>query len=308
MTLTFVCGALRSGTTVFRLMLNSHPKLTNPSECDFLFDHVSNWSAEPDIQNYIARLNTSRIFHIHKLEIRPECDTYTKLVRDLVRQLSSEPNLCLNIHRNFEHAHRYFPDAAFLHIVRDPRDVARSSIGMGWTGTTYHGVDHWINTESAWNRFAAQEHGARVFELTYEDLISNLAETLGDVCEFLGVSYDPAMLDYHQSSTYSPPDPSLIEQWTHKQSKREVELVESKAGALMADRGYQVVNSTPKSPGFFERCSLHIANKSFTLRFRIQKYGFFLTALRTLALRFHWLPGQVRISSRVNKIDANNLK
>jgi hypothetical protein len=38
--IVFVYGALRSGTTVFRLMLDSHPKISNPDEMDFLFDHV----------------------------------------------------------------------------------------------------------------------------------------------------------------------------------------------------------------------------------------------------------------------------
>ena len=36
----FVYGGLRSGTTVFRLMLNAHPELSNPGEVDHLFDHI----------------------------------------------------------------------------------------------------------------------------------------------------------------------------------------------------------------------------------------------------------------------------
>ena len=87
MSLTFVCGALRSGTTVFRLMLNSHPEIANPAECDFLFDGCRSLTAEPDLQEYIACLRTSRIFLAHELEIRPECDTYRALVRDLVRRI-----------------------------------------------------------------------------------------------------------------------------------------------------------------------------------------------------------------------------
>ena len=62
MSLTFVCGALRSGTTVFRLMLNSHPKIDNPAECDFLFDGIQGASVEPDLQEYVAFLKTQRIF------------------------------------------------------------------------------------------------------------------------------------------------------------------------------------------------------------------------------------------------------
>lgn len=308
MSLTFVCGALRSGTTVFRLMLNSHPEIDNPSECDFLFDGCHSLLVEPELSEYLAFLRTSRIFLAHGLEIRPECDTYGKLVRDLVEQISGSDHLCLNIHRNFEYVHRYFPEAKFLHIVRDPRDVARSSIPMGWAGNTYNGVDHWINTESSWSRFAAQDHEAPVLEITYEDLISDLGTTLGAVCEFLGVVYDPVMLDYHQSSTYAPPDISLLEQWRRKQSKREVELVECKARDLMLDRGYQLVNVSPRPPGLVESYWLRIANKFYTSTFVIRRYGFFLALLRKFALRFDRLPGSTGILLRVNQIDKKHLK
>src|SRR6056297_3992604 len=37
----FVFGALRSGTTLLRLMLKSHPGIQSPGEADFLFDHVA---------------------------------------------------------------------------------------------------------------------------------------------------------------------------------------------------------------------------------------------------------------------------
>ena len=308
MSLTFVCGALRSGTTVFRLMLNSHPEIDNPSECDFLFDGIGGSSGEPDVNEYIARLQSSRIFLSHELEIRPECDTYEKLVRDLVQQISGEAKLCLNIHRNFEHVHRYFPEAKLLHIVRDPRDVARSAIPMGWAGNTYSGVDHWINTESSWNRFAAQDNPAAVLEITYEDLISNLGETLGAVCEFLGVSYDPAMLDYHQSSTYSAPDISLIEQWRRKQSQREVELVEFKACDLMVARGYRLENSPPKPPSFLEHFWLRLASKLYTSTFDFRRYGVCLAVLRKLAYRFDRLPGRSSVLSRINQVDKGHLK
>ena len=39
--------------------------------------------------------------------------------------------LAINIHRNFATAREFFPRARFIHLVRDPRDCARSAIGMG---------------------------------------------------------------------------------------------------------------------------------------------------------------------------------
>ncbi|MDZ7627639.1 MAG: sulfotransferase [Parvularculaceae bacterium] len=36
--IVFICGALRSGTTLLRIMVNHHPQLSNPGEMDFLFE------------------------------------------------------------------------------------------------------------------------------------------------------------------------------------------------------------------------------------------------------------------------------
>ena len=71
------------------------------------------------------------------------------LIRALVADLAerSAGKLSLNIHRNAHIMAAVFPDAKVIHLVRDPRDVARSSVGMGWTGNSYFGVDHWIGTE-----------------------------------------------------------------------------------------------------------------------------------------------------------------
>ena len=45
-------GALRSGTTMLRLMLDAHPALSCPGESDFLFDHLR---AEADTWRYDRR-------------------------------------------------------------------------------------------------------------------------------------------------------------------------------------------------------------------------------------------------------------
>ena len=36
MKLVFVCGALRSGTSMAHLMLNAHPEISNPGQFDFI--------------------------------------------------------------------------------------------------------------------------------------------------------------------------------------------------------------------------------------------------------------------------------
>ena len=139
---------------------------------------------------------------------------------DFCRQFRarSEGVLTLNIHRHASRMAELLPEARVIHLLRDPRDVARSAIGMGWAGTLYHGVDLWRDTEMAWDKVVPQLADSQALELRYEALCRNPEAELGRVCEFLGLSYDPAMLAIEDRSTYAPIDAGLAEQWRHKSS------------------------------------------------------------------------------------------
>ena len=236
----FVYGALRSGTTMFRLMLESNRAISNPGEADFLFDHIAPDPDHPTGWRYDrTALIDDRIFRAKQFDLPEELDGLDLLEEMLAQMDARSPGLLtLNVHRHAERIVQTLPDARFVHLLRDPRDVARSSIGMGWAGTLYRGVDHWILTETAWDRIAKHLRTGQVLDLSYEDLFADIDNNLRRVCDFLEVSFDPAMLRYHETSTYGPPDPSLAEQWRRRSKPREIALVEGKAGALMRARGY----------------------------------------------------------------------
>jgi hypothetical protein len=146
----FIFGALRSGTTMFRLMLDAHGSISNPGEFDFLFDaltpdksHASGWRYDR------AQLEDNVAFNVHGLTIAPNCDGRDHLA-GFLDQLDrrSDGVLTINVHRNIGKVRALWPGCKIIHLLRDPRDVARSSIGMGWAGTLYHGVEHWIKSET----------------------------------------------------------------------------------------------------------------------------------------------------------------
>jgi hypothetical protein len=141
----FVLGALRSGTTVFRLMLDAHEEITNPGETDFIFDYVQRGPAPNDWAYDLDQLRQDRTFQSYNLaSLRSE--NGIDIARNFVAQLSSRGQgfLCLNIHGNADKVAGLFPGSKVIHIIRDPRDVANSCIGMGWAGNTYFGVAQWI--------------------------------------------------------------------------------------------------------------------------------------------------------------------
>lgn len=151
-----IYGALGSGTTLLKALFNSHSDISNLGEFDFLTDCLrcqdsGAWHVDR------AYLKANRIFHCSGVVLRDDLEGLD-LVRDMIDQIQCRGDgstVAINLHRNAWAIDLICPGAKIVHVVRDPRDVARSSIRMGWYGFAYFGVDHWIKTENAWDRAAS---------------------------------------------------------------------------------------------------------------------------------------------------------
>ncbi len=286
--LVFICGALRSGTTLLRLMINDHPALSNPGEMDFLFERPALKGGVPDMAAYARELRFNRVFTKLGLSLDPDL-RYEEQIRALVSSLRTPgKRLSINIHRHFDRIPVIFPEARFVHMLRDPRDVAKSSIGMGWAGNVYHGVDHWIASERDFERLSALVPTARIHTLRYEDLLRAPETELARLCGFLGVAFDPAMLDYPSHTTYGAPDASLIDQWRRELGASDIALVEGKLGGMLATRRYEPSGERPRTPGAFESLRLSQANRIGRIAFSARRNGVFLTLFDLVARRSPW--------------------
>uniref|UniRef100_UPI002494ADA2 sulfotransferase family protein n=1 Tax=Roseobacter litoralis TaxID=42443 RepID=UPI002494ADA2 len=191
----------------------------------------------------------------------------------------------LVIHRRLRTLLRLYPDMRFIHLVRDPRDVAHSSIGMGWAGNTWFGVDHWIGTESEWDKHSSLIPPDQVFSLRYEDMLEAPEETLTRMCAFIGVPYHPAMMDFPKTSTYAPLDPKLAYQWRRKQIEDEVADVEYKVSDILVARGYSSSGFSRRAPSLMRKLALLIQNKAFVWSFRLRRFGLIDSLLEVVARR-----------------------
>ncbi len=283
--ITFVCGALRSGTTLLRLMLKHHSQMTNPGEMDFLFECPTGKNGKRDVEAYRKFLLLNRIFCATGLPIDERLN-YVGLVKSLVAGVRKPGKvLSINIHRNFERIPDIFPDARYVHLLRDPRDVARSSISMGWAGNVYHGVDHWIDSERSFEKLKGLIDADKIYTLKNEDIITDAERALTPLCAFMGVPYDTKMLTYPENSTYGAPDMALVNQWRRLQSEHGVGLVEGKVGAMLQARGYELSGYKVIIPNRFEQTKLQVGNRIGRLRVVLQHYGFVLTGLDIISRR-----------------------
>ncbi|MDJ0554212.1 MAG: sulfotransferase [Microcoleaceae cyanobacterium MO_207.B10] len=271
----FLVGAERSGTTVLRLMLDHHPQIAFNNEFEYAVDLVSDEGKWPEMDRYYEWLETNRIFLGSGFEIDRSL-SYPELIDSFLRQKrdrAGKPFVGATVHRHFNWLLDIWPDARFIHILRDGRDVARSNIGMGWAGNVWTGVNRWVEAEQLWTKLKEIIPENRRTELTYENLISEPVLVLTQLCEFIGVPYNEAMLSYPETSPYELPDKKYVAQWKIKMSEYEIRLVESKAGNMLEERGYElsglpilIVNSTTK-------LRLKFQDKLERIKYRVNRLG-----------------------------------
>lgn len=301
-----VFGALRSGSTLLRLMVDAHPSLHCPGEVDFIFDHLYfDRSRDAWFLNREA-LQADRIFLSQGLEC-PDTDEGRFAVHQMLHELRArdDGDLVIMIHRNLNAASNLLKAPRFVHLIRDPRDVAASSIGMGWAGNVYYGADHWVATETEWALYESSISKSSVISVKFEDLIADPQSTLSAICHFFGAPFRPQMLEYHQTSTYDPVDPKLASQWRSKRSAKEVALIELRVGDFLTARGFEPSNIAPVNLGVIQRAGLWLNNKLKTWQGRIARYGLAdpvtVAVARRVGLERLAIPAQLRINERVKK-------
>jgi len=306
----FLVGSERSGTTLLRLMLAHHREIECAPEFEFLVEAMPAEGVWPELEPYYEWLATNRIFLPHGLQIDRALD-YPGLAKSFVTQFCSrtgKPIHGATCHKHFDRLLGIWPQARFVHITRDGRDVARSCIGMGWAGNVWHGAERWIEAELLWSSLQGRIGAARRLEVRYEDLIRNTEQELERVCAFLGTDFDRDMLEYWRDSSYERPDPKLVAQWRRKLTRWELALLEARIGDMLRERGYEESGVLPARVGAWERFKLRWEDKLGRLRFRSERYGLAHVVASRLARSLGLTAWQRRLLLRQNEIDNRHLK
>jgi sulfotransferase family protein len=300
----FLVGSERSGTTLLRLMLDHHPEIAFEKEFDFVVMKVSDRGEFPPLDQYldwIATLRETNYAIDRSLE-------YRELVTDFLRQKRAasggKPRVGATVHLNFDRLRFLWPDASYIHLVRDPRDVARSVVQKGWAGNVYQASEFWINAESCWDSLLPFLTSDRAIEIRYEDLVLRTEGVLTDICRFMGVEYSPEMLQYSADAPqYPPPDPRLVAQWRTKLPARDVALVEARTAPLMQSRGYALSRHRLAKVGPVRRELLLRSGQLRRLRGRLQRFGPWLVTMDMLGRRLGFRKLALHAQRRMNAIE-----
>jgi hypothetical protein len=307
----FLVGAERSGTTLLRLMLDGHPRISWPCEFDFALDWpAAKPDAWPELVDFWSRLAESRQARSCRLVIRAELD-FPLLVRSLRDQLAArttKPILGVTVHRHYQRLVQLWPDARFVYLVRDGRDVARSHVEMGWAGNVWAAAPVWREAEREWQRVCAEVPADRRIEIRYEELVRDPRLVLTRLCAFLGVEFAPEMLDYPARSNYEPPDPRMAERWRETLSARELAWLEREIGPHLRARAYAPSRVRAAWLPAPLRLALRVGDRLGRARFRVRRYGARLWAKHQVARRFRFASLYRVTLQRMQAIDVGSLK
>ncbi len=293
-----IVGAPRSGNTLLRFMIDAHPQMAIPPETGFLWLPFGDEADGPasresffrQITNYPPESPAWGDFGIaaesfHSVLQAIEPFDPAEGVRAFYRLYAQSQNKPRYGDKTPAHSQqigsiaRLLPEAHFLHIIRDGRDVALS-LRERWFAPTREMAGlaaHWANVVRG-TRQAAREVQARYREVRYEALVRDPSTVLRWICDFLRLEFDSCMLNYwehtperlaehrtrlrpdgsilvsheqridQQRLTMFPPQPSRIGRWRSEMTPGEHAEFLLQAGDLLCELGYGVELSGESGP------------------------------------------------------------
>lgn len=272
----FIVGCPRSGTTLLRRMLNAHPDVAVAPETFFMRhfweqrDAYGDLSEAAVLDRLIDNLVATPAFESMGLNAEAIRDAvhraghrWSKVFLVLLRRFAERRDAQFVGEKTPNHVLflptlcRWYPDARFVHLVRDPRAVSNSWRTVPWSsGYRWRDAEVWDEFVRAGRR--AEGVGERVHSLHFEALVRSPEEELRAVCDHLDLPYDGQMLAFHEQESATvdverepwkeratnPIDPSVADRWRDELSVHAQAQVEMVAGGEMERWGYTVECST----------------------------------------------------------------
>ena len=263
-----VLGVRRSGTTLLRVMLDRNPELAVPDESYFVpqLAHRHRGTVDP----------TAFVDDLRRLPTLVEWDLKPDAVAERLRPGMTAGEAVSAVFATYaaergkerwgdktplymQHLpllERLFPDARFVHLIRDGRDAALSFLSVP-AGIMTEGWGHprdaagfacqWATEVRAARGLGARVGSGRYLEVRYEALVADAETELRGVCDFAGLEYDDGMLGYvgqtdsarkeHQQRLNEPPRVG-VRDFRTEMSPEDVAAFDAVAGDLLAELGY----------------------------------------------------------------------
>ena len=284
----FIIGRSRSGTTLLMSMFDAHPNVIIPFECHYIlllhrkYGSLKYWT-NSDLLSFIDDLyNTGwriKAWNIDKEKLKKEilsCEgevdyqTICKIVHSNYISVFDKQEIKIIGDKNPKYAvklkklMKLFPEAKYVHIIRDYRDHLVSMLKMDFLDSIIPQIlFHWKYSAKL-TYSLMKKYPDKFYSIKYEELATNPIETFNNICQFLGLEFNQSSLDFYkkeveikksinaeifnkyQTSLFNPIDASRINTWHDKINDETIRLADAIVGKIADRYGY---TRTYKNPG-----------------------------------------------------------
>jgi hypothetical protein len=289
----FVVGVPRSGTTLLRLQLDSHPQLAIGPETGFgvVAGRFGAGGVSPDeLLAALIELDTWPDLALDEADARRALGQAQRPwsvgsgLRAIYAALAAREGKPRWGDKTPVHSAcmpaiaAALPEARFIHIIRDGRDVAASIRDLAFApgdGSVEAIAGDWRDRIATARADAAGL--AHYREVRYERLVTEPESVLRELCEFVELDFDAAMLRAHERAAdmlarlpehrpegatvatraersarhvhlLHPPDPTRAGRWRDTLTADEVARFELTAGAMLCELGYKPADAPTPQP------------------------------------------------------------
>jgi hypothetical protein len=274
-----VLGVSRSGTTLLRVILDRSPGIAIPDESFFVPLLARRHGRTVDAERFlddVARIPTIRAWGLRPEDVAPRIRSgmatgeAIAAIFEAYAERAGKPRWGDKTPMYMRHLgmlERLFPDAQYVHLVRDGRDAALSFLEMPegtFTRTWAHPTTPaqfaclWAKEISDARALGRRVGAARYQEVRYEELVGDPEAVVAAICSFAGLPFDSDMLAYadsvdvsekpHQQRLLRPPTAG-VRSWREDMASDDVDAFDAVAGDVLRELGYAVTasHSTPRA-------------------------------------------------------------
>jgi hypothetical protein len=284
----FIVGCPRSGTTMVQQALNRHTGIVIPPETKFFFSFLGH--SRKTQRRHLQRLNRDLQIDLAQPATRVSSVAegrafYEEMARQYVARLH-RPDVAYFGEKTPEHTghlpriQQLFPDAKIIVMYRDGRDVALSLSKMPWMcPDLYVNFVVWLYYYHVVRKLKVTSHPNFYFA-RYESIVASPEKELGNILQFLGLPYEPAVAEGWGNREGVPEREFAWKELAlhrisgdrvglfHRElTVDQVEKLERLGRNALQELGYELVSDGKKalSPGFLLNLSYRFARFAYRL-------------------------------------------
>ncbi len=270
----FIIGLPRSGTTLMRMMLSSHPQLAIAPETNFLnswmriYGHLDP-TRPRDFELFWSKLTAGELFPsfgITPAGVRARIDGlgdpgFRGIFTAICQEYAARTGKARWGEKTPRHADyldtllQWFPAARVLYMQRDPRAVTSSILAKNWARSSRFPHVHARRWRRSMRGVLARAGQGNVMLVSYEDLVADGESVLRRICDFIGEQYHPNMLARSDAALYrlypddektlrdlpvlKPLNPASLYKWRDRLTPVQVAIIEHESEPEMSRLGYR---------------------------------------------------------------------